>query len=278
MATIVHTKEGTWRAQVRRKGKYASQTFRLKTLASEWVAETERLIDIGCEPISRKAGKPRTVADLIDLYIADLLEVGKPLRRSKRAVLVALKRDLGATRISNLDRFALIKYGKMRAKQGAGPGTLSIDLSYMHTIITHASAIHGIAVDTENLRLARTALSRLGLIGRGNERDRRPSDDEIDKLLDYFDNKTNMIIPMGRVIRFAIATAMRLEEIFKIEWSEIDLKKRVIVVRDRKDPRHKDGNDQTVPLLNLTGFDAWLLLLELKILTGCQGLIFSLSP
>ena len=182
MATIVRTKEGTWRAQIRRKGKYASQTFRLMTLASEWVAQTERLIDIGCEPTSRKAGKPRTAADLID---------------SKRAVLVALKRDLGATRILHLDRFALIKYGKMRAKKGAGPVTLSIDLSYLHTIITHAAAIHGIGVDTENLRLARTALTRLGLIGRANERDRRPSDDEIDELLDYFDNKTNMIIPMG---------------------------------------------------------------------------------
>lgn len=48
MATIVRTKQGTWRAQVRRKGKYASRTFRLKTLASEWVSETERLIDMGC--------------------------------------------------------------------------------------------------------------------------------------------------------------------------------------------------------------------------------------
>jgi len=48
-----------------------------------------------------------------------------------------------------------------------------------------------------------------------------------------------MIIPMGRVIRFAIATAMRLEEIFKVEWSDVDLKTRVVTIRDRKDPRHK---------------------------------------
>jgi len=32
---------------VRRKGKYASQTFKLKTLANEWVVKNERLIDIG---------------------------------------------------------------------------------------------------------------------------------------------------------------------------------------------------------------------------------------
>lgn len=67
---------------------------------------------------------------------------------------------------------------------------------------------------------------------------------------------------------------MRLEEIFKIDWSDIDLEKRLVVVRDRKDPRHKDGNDQKVPLLNLTGFDAWQLLLQQKILTGGKGRVF----
>lgn len=274
MATILRTKEGNWRAQVRRKGKYASRTFRLKSLASEWVTETERMIDIGCEPTSRKIGTPKTIADLINLHIADMYEVGKPIRRSKNAVLEALKRDIGTTRISNLNRSALISYGKMRARQGAGPVTLSVDLSYIHTVLTHAAALHGISTNTEDLRLARTALSRLGLIGRSNEQDRRPTEDEIDALLDHFDNKTNMIIPMGRVIRFAIATAMRLEEIFKIEWSDVDLKRRVVVVQDRKDPRQKDGNSQKVPLLNLTGFDAWQLLLEQKILTGGRGRVF----
>jgi len=274
MATIVRTKAGNWRAQVRRKGKYASRTFRLKSHATEWIIETERLIDIGCDPVPNKFGNPRTFADLVELHIADLLEVGKPIRRSKRAVLKALKRNLGTTRISNLDRAALIKYGKKRAKQGAGPVTLSIDLSYIHTILTHAAAIHGISVNTEDLRLSRIALSRLDLIGKSNERNRRPTDDELEDLLDYFDNKTNMIIPMGRVIRFAISTAMRLEEIFKIEWSDVDLKTRVVTIRDRKDPRHKDGNDQKVPLLNLSGFDAWQLMLEQKILTGGKGRVF----
>lgn len=220
---------------------------------------TERLIDLGGEPTSRKARKALTVADLIDVHVTDLQEVGKPIRRSKRVVLEALKRDLGAKRINALDRSSLITYGKIRAKQGAGPVTLAVDLSYLHTVMTHGAAVHGVSLDTECLRLAPIALSRLGLIGRSRERDRRPSHDEIDALLKYFDTKTNMIIPMGRVIRFAIATAMRLEEIFKIGWDDVDFTKRIFVVKDRKDPRNKDGNDQKVPLLNLTGYDAWRL-------------------
>ena len=274
MATIVRTKEGSWRAQVRRKGKYASRTFRLKTLANEWAVETERLIDLGGDPCSRCMRAPRTLADLVDLHVSDLHDIGRPLRRSKRAVMEALKRDLGATRINQLDRASLIRYGQYRAKQGAGPVTLAVDFSYLRTVLTHAAAIHGISVDTESVRLARTALSRLGLVGRSFGRDRRLTQDELDTLLDYFDAKTNAIIPIGRIVRFAIATAMRQEEICKIEWGDVDLKKRVVIIRDRKDPRRKDGNHQKVPLLNLTGFDAWQLLLEQKVLTGGKGRCF----
>ena len=84
---------------------------------------------MGGDPISHKTGKPKTIADLINLHIADLMEFRKLLRRSKFAVLKSLKQDLGATRIGNLDRAALIRYGMKRARNGAGPVTLSIDLS-----------------------------------------------------------------------------------------------------------------------------------------------------
>jgi len=177
-------------------------------------------------------------------------------------------------RIPNLDREAIIAYGKQRARQGAGPVTLSIDLSYLRTILTHAAAVHGICVDTESIRLGRAALARLGLVGRSMERDRRPAQDEISRLLEYFDTKSNTIIPVGRIIRFAIASAMRQEEICRIAWSDVDLQKRIVIVRDRKDPRRKDGNNQRVPLLNLAGYDAWHLLLAQKILTGGKGRCF----
>ena len=142
MGSIIKTKEGAWSAQVRRKGKYASGTFRLKSLANEWTTETERLIDLSCDPYKRIDRNPKTVADLIDIHISDLQEIGTPLRRSKRAAMEALKRDLGTTRIDRLDRTVIIKYSKLRARQGAGPVTLSVDVSYLRTVLTHAAAIH----------------------------------------------------------------------------------------------------------------------------------------
>lgn len=273
MATIVKTKENTWRAQVRRKGKYVSQTFRIKTEATLWARDIEFHIDQGKEVSTPNARHARTVSHLIDLHIADFQEVGKPIRRSKMAVLEALKRDLGRVKIKNIDRLTLIHYGKKRAKEGAGPVTLAVDFSYLRTILTHSAAIHGINVDTECIRLARTALTRLGLIGRSTERDRRPTEDEIEELLTYFESKPS-IIPMARIVRFAIATAMRQEEICRITWDDVDLNTKVVTIKDRKDPRKKDGNHQKVPLLNLTGYDAWQILLEQKLLTGGKGRVF----
>jgi hypothetical protein len=86
-----------------------------------------------------------------------------------------------------LNRERLIEFGRKRAKQGAGPATLSIDLSFIRTIITHAAAVHGIEVSAEEARLARVALSHLNLVGKSKERDRRPTQDELDELIEYFE-------------------------------------------------------------------------------------------
>ena len=93
---------------VRRKGKYASRTFRVKSLADEWPVETKRLIDPGGEPSRNNSGKTKTIGDLIDLHITDLQKMRKPLRRSKRTVSNALKVELGCVRIIRLDCAMLI--------------------------------------------------------------------------------------------------------------------------------------------------------------------------
>ena len=47
MATIVKLSSGNYRVQVRRKGQYASKTFRRKADAYAWALEAERRSDQG---------------------------------------------------------------------------------------------------------------------------------------------------------------------------------------------------------------------------------------
>lgn len=256
MATILQLPSGRWRVQVRRKQSYASETFLRHEDARKWATATERRIDLGEAPLKRAKVDPTTFTHLIDLHVEDMREVGKVLRRSKRFTLNALKTKLGSVKIKDLSRERLIQFGKDRAKEGAGPVTLSADIGYLKLVLTHAAAVHGVNVKVEPVDLARVALKRLGLIGKSRQRDRRPTPDEIKRLLEHFDSNRRLQIPMGRIVRFAIASAMRQEEICRIRWSEVNVEQRVVLVHDRKDPREKDGNDQWVPLLNLGGFDA----------------------
>lgn len=49
---------------------------------------------------------------------------------------------------------------------------------------------------------------------------------------------------------------MRRGEIGRLMWADVDEAKRLIMVRDRKDPRKKSGKDQWAPLLG----EAWQVL------------------
>jgi integrase len=262
MATFTHLPSGRWRVQVRRKQLYASETFLRREDARQWATATERRIDRGEAPVKRATIDPTTFADLIDLHILDMCEVGRAPRRSKAFTLDALRQKLGKAKLKELTRERLIQFGKDRAKEGAGPVTLSADVGYVKLVVVHAAAVHGIDIKAEPVDLARVALKRLGLIGKSRQRDRRPSSDEIRRLLEHFDAHRQLLITMGRIVRFAIASAMRQEEICCIHWSDVDTASRMVVVRDRKDPREKSGNDQPVPLLDLTGFDALQLVRE----------------
>jgi integrase len=236
VATFTQLASGNWRVQVRRKTRYVAETFRRRKDGEEWALEMERNIDRNGSSKPRVVRDVRTFGDLIDLHDEDMREVGKPPRRSKAAVMASLKTELGSVKLPALNRERLIEFGRKRAKQGAGRATLAIDLSFIRTIITHAAAVHGIEVSAEEARLARVALSHLNLVGKSKERDRRPTQHELDELIEYFETNRRQFIPMGRIVRFAVATTLRQEEICKPEWSLVDMKKRLVVIQDRKDP------------------------------------------
>ncbi|WP_421930905.1 integrase [Phenylobacterium sp.] len=268
MASIRKQESGTWRVQVRRKGRTVSETFVRYDDAKKWGLDAERQIDRGETPTLSKVGKLQSFGDLIDLHIADMTDVGKPPGRSKDATLAMLKRRLGSRNMVELDRERLLSFGLERAAEGAGPMTLSIDIGMIKLILSHAAAVHGLPVRVEPVDLARIALKRLGLVGKGKERDRRPTDEELEKLCAHFDGNPRQIIPMSRIIKFAVATAMRQEEICRVTWSDLNERTKMLTIRDRKDPREKKGNDQRIPLLSVSGFDALALIEEQRAIRG----------
>ena len=268
MASIRKQKSGAWRVQVRRKGRSLSETFVRFEDAKRWAVDAERQIDRGEAPSSARLARVQTFSDLVDLHIEDMCAVGQAPRRSKAATLKALKRELGSCNMVSLDRDRLVRFGRARAAQGAGPMTLSIDIGTIKLVLSHAAAVHGLPVRIEPIDMARLALKRLGLVGKGKERDRRPTQEELDALIEHFDNNERQVIPMGRIIKFAVATAMRQEEICRVTWADLNERTKMLTIRDRKDPRAKKGNDQRIPLLAVSGYDTMALIEEQRAVRG----------
>ena len=79
MPVIVKLPSGNWRAQVRHKGKYISNTFRRRADADTWALETERTIDKSLDPKVINPRSIQTFSDIIDVHIQDMQEVGKTI-------------------------------------------------------------------------------------------------------------------------------------------------------------------------------------------------------
>ncbi|PHR92184.1 MAG: hypothetical protein COA69_09245 [Robiginitomaculum sp.] len=108
MATIIKLRSGNFRVQIRRRGQYASRTFLRQVDAQSWAMETECRADRGEQINLPVARKTQYFRDLIDLHIADMKEVRKPLRRSKAYCLKTLRKEVGDVQIDHLTRERII--------------------------------------------------------------------------------------------------------------------------------------------------------------------------
>lgn len=258
MATI-RDREGKWQVQVRRAGiRPVSKTFDTHAAAKRWATKVEREMDTGEWLGGAKGG---TVGDLIRQYVHEA-EDGRPLRRNKLQVLRRLEARIGPTRLRDLTTEAVIAYARKRRKEGAGRATVGMDLSYLGTVLRHARALWRVQVTPVPVREAQDALTIAGEIGKSGQRDRRPTAEEIERLIGHFARRPRSGIPMGDVMRFAIASGMRLGEICRIRWDDFDEKRRLVLIRDRKDPRNKEGRNELIPLLPIAGYDPLALILS----------------
>jgi hypothetical protein len=83
MATYTKLSSGSWRAQVRRKGRYVSETLLRRDDARRWTTDAERQVDRGETPTRSRIARLKTFGELIDLHIDDMCDVGKSPLRSK---------------------------------------------------------------------------------------------------------------------------------------------------------------------------------------------------
>src|SRR5207342_1948297 len=81
-------------------------------------------------------------------------------------------------------------------------------------------------ISTVVLDRAKRALRRAGLIGQSAPRDRRPTREELQSLVDYFETPNRRgkrrEIPMKDIMEFALWSARRTGEICDLRWEHLD--------------------------------------------------------
>lgn len=246
MASI-HTLGNSIRAQVRRAGQPAlTRTFSAKkygTLAAAekeaklWAAKEELAFADGSK-IGVRGKTGLTIGEAIDKYIG----CKDHLAPSAISAFNAMKRFMGKELISNLSDQLIVDY--IDSKE-FGPATGAFHFSYLRSMLKMVRIGWNYYVP-DVLDNARDRLKYLGMIGKSNHRDRRPTPEEIDRLLAY---KWTHKVPMAEMISFAISSAMRRAEITRIEHHTFDKQHKTILITDRKHPTKKEGNNQIVPLL-----------------------------
>jgi integrase len=244
--------------------KDTAATFDRKGDAERWATEIEAQVSqaSGGGYIRPKGAK---LSDLMKLYREAIPGGG----RTRRAALERLNARLGDVLLVRLGPLHLRDFVDQRQKEGAGGVTIGQDLSYLSGLLEWGRVVRRIDVHPELARDARRELKHRKLNTRSKRRERIPTEDEIARLIAYWEANPRQHIPMPTIVRFAIASAMRAGEICRITAEDLDRDGRTVIIRDRKDPQHKAGNDQVVPILP----DAWAIVQE-RLLEHPSGRLF----
>ena len=244
MATFIKTPTGKVRAQVRRAGKSTSRTFDTKREAQDWAAATER-----AAVQMAQAGIAALPADMsLDMAIEAYLRAVS-IKHANQASLRAMARTIGAVALRDLNAGTLQRWIERRlAVDGVVGATVAHNLGLLSGMLKWLRFTKHLDVNPDLAKDARRSLAASRVSTTSQERDRYITDAEIERMRAAFAGQGNLRLPMADLMDFALATAMRLGEICRIEWADFSENGRTIVVRDRKDPKRKLGNHMRVPL------------------------------
>ncbi|MDM9555574.1 site-specific integrase [Pseudomonas asiatica] len=223
-----------------------SQTFDRKATAQAWIRKREaELYEPGAVEKANRKGV--TVKQMIDRYLAEYEKL-RPLGKTKRATLKAIGESwLGEVEDQQLTSQKLVDYAMDRIeKDGIQPQTVGNDLAHLGAVLSVARPAWGYEVDPLAMPDARRVLKKLGAVTKSVERNRRPTRDELERIIKYFQkvrDARRQEIDMVRVVVFALFSTRRQEEITRIRWDALNDQEQSALITDMKNPGQKYGND-----------------------------------
>ena len=215
-----------------------AETFDRKQAANAWIVKREAELK---RPDGLEREEDPALAVVIDRYIK---ESRNPVLGSKAQMLNAIKNsDLGETKCSEITANKLVSFARELTKN-VEPQTCGNYFSSLSNVFTVARPAWRYPLSRQEFDDALVVIRKLGLIRKAAERTRRPTLEELDRLMEHFgrvrDHRPSSI-PMQKIVAFALFSTRRQEEITLLRWDDLDEDR--ILVRDMKHPGDKKGNN-----------------------------------
>ena len=196
-----------------------AETFDRKQAANAWIVKREAELK---RPGGLDHKEDPTLAAVIDRYVA---ESKNAVLGTKAQVLKTIKNsDLGETKCSDINSQKLVSFARELTKN-VEPQTCGNYFSHLSSIFTVARPAWGYPLSRQEFDDAVTVVKKLGLIRKGNERNRRPTLEELNQLMRHFGRVRDhrpASIPMQKIVAFALFSTRRQEEITLLRWDDLD--------------------------------------------------------
>lgn len=137
---------------------------------------------------------------------------------------------------SDLTQQVLVDYAPWHMSPESGgikPQTASNHLAHLGSVLSLARAAWRYEIDAQAIPDARLVLKKFGDSLTSRERDRRPTLDEIDKVMEHFFEvlqRRPSVIHMPKVVTFAIFSTRWMDEITRIRSEDLDEHRQAVKV------------------------------------------------
>lgn len=233
MASITKRGDRQWQAKVRRRHWNASATFPTKALADIWARQVEGSIDARrFNPGSIEADRV-TLHAALERYLKERVPLKRGTKQNEGIVRSWQRSKLSVFPLSAIRGSDIADWRDQRLKE-VGPQTAVHHLNLL-------SHLFNVAASDWGMESLMNPVGRVSKPAIPPDRNRRISRQEEVELLDACDHsRSAWLAPM---VRLALETAMRQGELVSLRWSDINLAKRVVLLRETK-----SGTARTVPL------------------------------
>lgn len=259
-AGIAYRGPAQYRARKLVEGRRVTKTFPKATLAARWLNEVEVDLQRGVF-VDRTEAQRTSLGDLIRRYQEEILGADSEKRgalQERGHLKIVLQDPVCNMRMGSLASADLAKFRDRMKALDYAPATIVRRLNLIQTIIQHARREWSIHLTQNPAQLVKRPA------GADRKRNRvfRPTEpaaaehpaeangvplSEEDRLLAICDEDPNPLL--GKIVRFAILTAMRQGEIVGLRWQDIDLKRRTAIVRGALGTVTKNNDIRQIPLL-----------------------------